>query len=100
MLLLRHVFYPTNNLCCSALRSELDALAPEIVVKGKPIEEVSIEEVHMDELRCLLKSCKISPKFSIAFAKSGRFQLPKNGISDAETKKQRPLFNANYPQKW
>ena len=61
MLLLRHVFYPTNNLCCSALRSELDALAPEIVVKGKPIEEV-----HMDELCSLLKCCEISPKFSNA----------------------------------
>ena len=33
------------------------------------------------------------------FAESARFQLPKNGTSDAKTKKQRPLFNANIPQK-
>ena len=34
------------------------------------------------------------------FAKSARFQVPKNGTSDAETKKPRPLFVANYPPKW
>ena len=32
------------------------------------------------------------------FAKSAHFQVPKNGTSDAETKKRRPLFNANTPQ--
>ena len=34
------------------------------------------------------------------FAKSARFQVPKNGTSGAETKKRRPLFVANYPPKW
>ena len=34
------------------------------------------------------------------FAKSARFQVPKNGTSGAETKKRRPLFNVNYPPKW
>ena len=34
------------------------------------------------------------------FAKSARFQVPKSGTSDAETKKWRPLFNANIPPKW
>ena len=34
------------------------------------------------------------------FAKSARFQVPKNGTSGAETKKQRPLFDANIPPKW
>ena len=32
------------------------------------------------------------------FAKCARFQVPKNGTSGAETKKTRPLFNANIPQ--
>ena len=30
--------------------------------KGKP-PDYHIEEVHMDELHCLLKCCEISPKF-------------------------------------
>ena len=34
------------------------------------------------------------------FSKSARFHVPKNGTSDAETKKRRPLFNANIPPKW
>ena len=34
------------------------------------------------------------------FAKSARFQVTKNGTSGAETKKPRPLFNANIPPKW
>ena len=34
------------------------------------------------------------------FAESARFQVPKNGISDHETEKRRPLFNANIPPKW
>ena len=29
-----------------------------------------------------------------------RFQVTKNGTSGAETKKRRPLFNANIPPKW
>ena len=33
------------------------------------------------------------------FSKSARFQVPKNGTSGAETKKKRPLFNANIPPK-
>ena len=35
-----------------------------------------------------------------AFGESAHFQVPKNGTSDAETKKPRPLFNANIPPKW
>ena len=42
----------------------------------------------------------ISAKFGPNFAESARFQVPKNGISDHETKKRRPLFVANYPPKW
>ena len=34
------------------------------------------------------------------FGKSARFHVPKNGTSDAETKKRRPLLNANIPSKW
>ena len=34
------------------------------------------------------------------FGKSARFQTAKNSTSGAETKKQRPLFNANIPPKW
>ena len=34
------------------------------------------------------------------FRKSARFHVPKNGTSDAETKKRTPLFNANIPSKW
>ena len=34
------------------------------------------------------------------FGKSTRFQVPKSGTSGAETKKTRPLFNANIPPKW
>ena len=34
------------------------------------------------------------------FAKSARFHVPKNGTSEAKTKKWRPLFVANYPPKW
>ena len=34
------------------------------------------------------------------FAEIARFHVPKNGTSDAETKKPRPLFNANIPPKW
>ena len=34
------------------------------------------------------------------FAKSARFQVTKNSTSGAETKKRRPLFNANIPPKW
>ena len=34
------------------------------------------------------------------FGKSACFHVPKNGTSDHETKKQRPLFNANIPPKW
>ena len=37
---------------------------------------------------------------TVTFAKSARFQVPKNGTSNAETKKRRPLFNANIPPKW
>ena len=33
------------------------------------------------------------------FGESTRFQVPKNGTSDAETKKPSPLFNANIPPK-
>ena len=33
------------------------------------------------------------------FSKSARFHAPKNGTSDAETKKRRPLFHANIPPK-
>ena len=33
------------------------------------------------------------------FAKSARFQVQKNRTSEAETKKRRPLCNANIPQK-
>ena len=32
--------------------------------------------------------------------KSTRFQVPKNGIWGAQTKKPRPLFNVNIPPKW
>ena len=35
-----------------------------------------------------------------SYGKSARFQVPKNGTSGAETKRRRPLFNANYPPKW
>ena len=41
--------------------------------------------------------CHLKPG---TFAKSARFQVPKNGTSGAETKKRRPLFNANIPPKW
>ena len=34
------------------------------------------------------------------FGESARFQVLKNGSSDAETKKRRPFVNANYPPKW
>ena len=34
------------------------------------------------------------------FGKSVRFNAAKNGTSGAETKKLRPLFNANTPPKW
>ena len=34
------------------------------------------------------------------FGKSNRFQVPKNGIWGAQTKKPRPLFNVNIPPKW
>ena len=34
------------------------------------------------------------------FGKNTRFHVPKNGSSGAETKKPRPLFNANIPPKW
>ena len=34
------------------------------------------------------------------FAESARFHVPKNDTLDAETKKRRPLFNANIPPKW
>ena len=33
-------------------------------------------------------------------AGNARFQAPKSGTSDAETKKRRPLFYANIPPKW
>ena len=31
---------------------------------------------------------------------NGRFRVQKNGTSDAQIQKRRPLFVANYPQKW
>ena len=43
----------------------------------------------------LIEICPQTIKF-----KSARFHAPKNGTSGAETKKRRPLFNANYPPKW
>ena len=34
------------------------------------------------------------------FGKSAQFQVPKNRTLGAKTKKQKPLFNTNIPQKW
>ena len=31
---------------------------------------------------------------------NGRFRVQKNGTWDAQIQKRRPLFVANYPQKW
>ena len=42
----------------------------------------------------------LAVKVESNFGKSARFQVPKNGTSDVETKKPRPLFNANIPPKW
>ena len=36
----------------------------------------------------------------LPFAKSARFNAQKNSTLGAETKKRRPLFNANIPPKW
>ena len=41
--------------------------------------------------------CHLKPG---TFGKSARFQVPKNGTSGADSKKPRPLFNANIPPKW
>ena len=39
-----------------------------------------------------------SPVFWPQIAKIGRFRVPKNGTQDAQIKKRRPLFVANYPK--
>ena len=43
-----------------------------------------------------LKSHLFAPKIT----ENGRFWVKKNGTSDAQIQKRRPLFVANYPQKW
>ena len=48
-------------------------------------------------LQWALGLSKFGPK---GFDKSARFQVTKNGTSGGETKKIRPLFNANIPPKW
>ena len=40
------------------------------------------------------------PALSKIKAKSAHFHVPKNGTSEAEPKKRRPIFVANYPPKW
>ena len=38
--------------------------------------------------------------FAPKITENGRFRVQKNGTWDAQIKKQRPLFVANYPQNW
>ena len=49
-------------------------------------------------LRFLVSASEV-PFFNGHFCQKCLFQVPKNGTSDAETKKWRPLFNANIPPK-
>ena len=38
--------------------------------------------------------------FAPKITENGRFRVQKNGTWDAQIQKRRPLFVANYPQKW